>query len=109
MKDNGNGLRQVEFPVAGMRGRRIVALDAACSALLVAKEAKATAAAAEKRAKLDIARELLARELDQYLFVDGERRFVAHGVSKDDIALVELKPKATKKPAADQAHEAGDG
>lgn len=101
VRDNGNGMLQVEFPVPGMRRHRIKALDAACSALLVAKEAKATAAAAVKRAEAEIQSELHARDLESYVFADGDQKYAAIKKSKDSVALVELKPKARKKRPSD--------
>lgn len=109
MKDNGAGLRQVEFPVQGMRRRRIAALDAACSSLLEAKEAKAEAAAAMKRAEQEIQSELQHRELDGYVYVDGETKFAVTSRSKDQIVIVELKPKARKKPARDDDEQLEGG
>jgi hypothetical protein len=101
-RDNGAGLRQPEFPVAGMARRRVKALDAACSQLLLAREAKKEAAVLEKQAARDIQSELDARELDSYVFQGGEQRFVATSVRKDQIKLVEIHAKARKRSSDDE-------
>lgn len=101
VRDNGH-LRQPELPAPGLRRQRIRALDLACASLLRAREAKAEATAAEKAAKLAIDSELRGRELENYVFVDGDRRYIVHSVAKDDIKLVEIKPTSKDgQPTAD--------
>lgn len=107
--NRNGGLRQVEFPVAGMQRRRIKALDSACSALLLALEAKRDATAAAKQAADLVQAELQSRELDTYLFVDGEQKFVATRVAKDVIKLVEVRPQAKKKRATENDEQLEGG
>jgi hypothetical protein len=101
LKTKAGGLRQTEFPVAGMARKRIKALDVACGALLVAKEQKKWAVEAIQRAEQELQSELDSRDLDSYLYADGDVKYVAYRKAKDSITLVELKPKPPRKRKGD--------